>query len=57
MPGILHIFRVGEQRDKYQEPIPEYQLNYDPGGGNSYARSFTGREPIDDFRRQVRAGR
>ena len=49
MPGILHIFRVGEERDKYQEPVPGYQLNYDPGDGNSYARTFTGREPLAEF--------
>ncbi len=49
MSGILHIFRVGEERDPHRQLIPEYQLNYDVASGNTYARTFTGREPLAEF--------
>jgi hypothetical protein len=49
MPGILHIFRLGEQRDEHRETIPEYQVSYSVGEGNSYARTFTGRESLSEF--------
>ncbi len=49
MPGILHIFRVGEERDLHRQLIPEYQLNYDVASGNTYARTFAGREPLSEF--------
>ncbi|SRR5579884_2701236 len=49
MAGILHIFRVGEEAAKHHETIPEYQVNYVVGDGNSYARTFTGREPLAEF--------
>ena len=49
MSGILHIFRVGEVRDRYQQAVPEFQVNYDPGDGNSYARTLTGRERLAEF--------
>ncbi len=49
MAGILHIFRVGEQASKHRENIPEYQVNYVVAEGNSYARTFTGREPLAEF--------
>ena len=49
MSGIIHIFRVGEVRDRYQQPVAEFQLNYDPGDGNTYARTVSGREPLAEF--------
>ncbi len=49
MAGILHIFRVGEERDAHRQLIPEYQLNYDVSSGNTYARTFTGRESLAEF--------
>ena len=49
MAGILHIFRVGEEAAKHHETIPEYQVNYSVADGNSYARTFTGRQPLAEF--------
>ncbi len=49
MAGILHIFRVGEGRERPRQLIPEYQVNYDVASGNTYARTFTGREPLSEF--------
>ena len=49
MPGILHVFRVGEGRDRHHQPVPEFQLNYVPSDGNTYARIVSGREPLAEF--------
>ena len=49
MPGILHIFRIGEEVSKHQETVPEYQVNYVVAEGHSYARTFTGRAPLAEF--------
>ena len=49
MAGILHIFRVGEEAATHRETLPEYQLNYVVAEGNSYARTFTGREALAEF--------
>lgn len=49
MAGILHIFRVGTEPTKHHEVIPEYQVNYSVTDGNSYARTFSGREPLAEF--------
>lgn len=49
MPGILHIFRIGEEVSKHQETVPECQVNYVVAEGNSYARTFTGRAPLAEF--------
>lgn len=49
MAGILHIFRVGAESGTHHQLIPEYQLNYSVTSGNTYARTFTGREPLAEF--------
>lgn len=49
MAGILHIFRVGAEQDQHRDITPEYQVNYTVADGNSYARTFVGREPLFEF--------
>ena len=49
MPGVLHIFRLGDERAQHRDTVSEYQVSYSVGDGNSYARTFAGRESLSEF--------
>ncbi|HTM88891.1 MAG TPA: hypothetical protein VL155_11840 [Terriglobales bacterium] len=48
-PGILHIIRLGQSRDKYDRLIADYQLTYNVPSGNSFYRTVRGDEELERF--------
>jgi hypothetical protein len=48
-PGILHIIRLGQTRDKYDRLIADYQITYNVSSGNSFYRTVRGEEELDEF--------
>src|SRR5512146_3019634 len=48
-PGILHIIRLGQQRDKYDRLIADYQVTYNVPSGNSFYRLVHGDEELNGF--------
>jgi hypothetical protein len=53
MPGILHIIRLGQTRDKYDRLIADYQITYNVSSGNSFYRTVRGEEALDEFLRHA----
>ncbi len=51
MPGILHIFRMAEVRDRYDRVIAEYQPTYLIETGNSYSKVVIGDSRLAEFLR------
>ena len=51
MPGILHIIRLGQTRDKYDRLIADYQITYNVPSGNAFYRTVRGDEELDEFLR------
>jgi len=51
MPGILHIIRLGQTRDKYDRLIADYQITYNVSSGNSFSRTIRGDEELHEFLR------
>lgn len=49
MPGILHIIRLGQSRDKYDRLIADYQITYNVSSGNSFHRAVRGDEELEQF--------
>jgi hypothetical protein len=49
MPGMLHIIRLGQMRDKYDRLIADYQITYNVSSGNSFSRTVTGDQPLEEF--------
>lgn len=49
MPGILHIIRLGQTRDKYDRLIADYQITYNVSSGNSFYRTVRGEEQLEAF--------
>ena len=49
MPGILHIIRLGQTRDKYDRLIADYQITYNVPSGNSFYRTLRGDEALNEF--------
>jgi hypothetical protein len=49
MPGILHIIRLGQTRDKYDRLIADYQITYNVSSGNSFHRTVRGEEELEEF--------
>ncbi len=49
MPGILHIIRLGQTRDKYDRLIADYQITYNVSSGNSFYRTVHGDEELEEF--------
>jgi hypothetical protein len=49
MPGILHIIRRGQTRDKYDRLVADYQITYNSGTGNSFYRTVHGDEELVQF--------
>ena len=48
-PGILHIIRLGQTRDKYDRLIADYQITYNVSSGNSFYRTVRGEEELEEF--------
>jgi hypothetical protein len=48
-PGILHIIRLGQTRDKYDRLIADFQITYNVSSGNSFYRTVRGEEELDEF--------
>jgi hypothetical protein len=48
-PGILHIIRLGQTRDKYDRLIADYQITYNVPSGNSFYRTVRGEEELEEF--------
>lgn len=51
MPGILHIIRLGQTRDKYDRLVADYQITYNVSSGNSFSRTVHGDEQLEEFLR------
>lgn len=49
IPGILHIIRLGQTRDKYDRLIADYQITYNVSSGNSFYRTVRGDEALEEF--------
>lgn len=49
MPGILHIIRLGQTRDKYDRLVADYQITYNVSSGNSFHRTVRGDEELEEF--------
>ena len=49
MPGILHIIRLGQTRDKYDRLLADYQITYNASSGNSFYRTVHGDEELVEF--------
>jgi hypothetical protein len=52
-PGILHIIRLGQTRDKYDRLVADYQITYDVPTGDSFHRTVRGEEALKEFLQEV----